>query len=174
MFKVQKYRQDEYNEQTQLIKGVVNRDYIFIYKFYDEYAPALYGIIRKIILNKKQAEVVLQKVFIKVFVEVGKFNNKNKRLIIWLHNLARNEAIEALKYIPYHEFKLKTPNSSTRLLKQELYLTPIENSILTLASYRRLSCIQISEILQLPLHLVKNNIQSAYIKLVPNTTPAFN
>lgn len=167
---IQKYHDEDNYELTLLINGIRDRDEVSILKLYDNYAPALYGVVRKIILNVHEAEEVLQKVFIKVSVEIGKFTGKSKRLFSWLYNIARNEAIEALKTIPFHDFKVHPSNLATPLLVQKVALTPIENTILTLASYRRLSCIQIGELLQLPLLLVRKNMQSGYLKLIPQVS----
>lgn len=68
----------------------------------DLYKERLYWHIRKIVISHDDADDVLQNTFIKVFKNIGKFNEKSK-LYSWMYRIATNESIthinkKAIKY----------------------------------------------------------------------------
>ncbi|UFH54534.1 RNA polymerase sigma factor [Spirosoma sp. KNUC1025] len=64
---------------------------------YDMYAPALLGIICKIVKNSEDAENLLQDAFVKVWKNIDRYDASKGRLFTWLLNIARNTAINYLR-----------------------------------------------------------------------------
>src|SRR6185312_7052186 len=62
---------------------------------YDKYAPALNGIIVRIVKSEKKSEEVLQKTFLKITYTIEHFNGEHCSLFTWMSRIARQEAIEA-------------------------------------------------------------------------------
>jgi RNA polymerase sigma factor (sigma-70 family) len=56
------------------------------------YKERLYWHIRKIVISHDDADDVLQNTFIKVYKNIGKFNQESK-LYSWMYRIATNEAI---------------------------------------------------------------------------------
>ncbi len=64
---------------------------------YDQYAPALLGIIVRIINNREQAEKILHTVFVKAWNGKDSYNGSGLSLFTWLINIARQSAFEVMK-----------------------------------------------------------------------------
>jgi DNA-directed RNA polymerase specialized sigma24 family protein len=64
---------------------------------YDKYAPALAGIINRIINKEKQAEDILTSTFLQVWKQIATFNPSNSSLFSWLIKIARQTALEKVK-----------------------------------------------------------------------------
>lgn len=75
------------NRLQQKDKGVIA-------ELYDCYAPALFGVIVKIVRSEDIAEDVLQETFIKVWKSSHAYHPDKGTLFTWLLNIARNTAID--------------------------------------------------------------------------------
>ena len=73
---------------------------------YDYYAPALLGIIIKIVKSEEEAENLLQDAFVKIWLKIGQYDASRGRLFTWMLNISRNTA---LNYIRSHH--LPEPDS---------------------------------------------------------------
>ena len=61
---------------------------------YDNYSPALFGVILRIVKSNELAEEVLQEVFVKIWKNFESFNEDKGRFFTWIINIARNTAID--------------------------------------------------------------------------------
>ncbi|MGC6430153.1 MAG: RNA polymerase sigma factor [Jejuia sp.] len=61
---------------------------------YENYADALYGVIRKVITDEETAQDVLQETFIKVWRYAKKYDASKAKLFTWLYRIAYNTAID--------------------------------------------------------------------------------
>lgn len=64
---------------------------------YDHYAPALYGVVLRIVKMEGIAEEVMQDAFLKIWNNIGQYDNSKGRLFTWMFNLTRNLAIDKLR-----------------------------------------------------------------------------
>lgn len=62
----------------------------------DQYSQPLYWQIRRIVISHEDADDVLQNVFIKVWNNIGDFQNRSK-LSTWLYRIAINESLDFLR-----------------------------------------------------------------------------
>ncbi|MCC6279081.1 MAG: sigma-70 family RNA polymerase sigma factor [Saprospiraceae bacterium] len=63
-------------------------------KLYDDYSSLLYGIILRVVGDKRDAENLLQDCFVKVWQNAERYDAEKGRLATWLINIARNTAID--------------------------------------------------------------------------------
>lgn len=63
---------------------------------YDRYAPALLGIITRIISDEKEAVKLLEVTFTKVWSEMDQYKPEKQPIFAWLLTIARNTALEAI------------------------------------------------------------------------------
>ena len=68
-------------------------------KIYDLYAPTLLGIIKKIIHNDKEAEEILQHVFVDLWRNKNTFDSKNEKFFKWMFKITRQIAIKKLDHL---------------------------------------------------------------------------
>ncbi|MFD2932664.1 RNA polymerase sigma factor [Spirosoma flavum] len=67
------------------------------FTLYDKYAPALLGVITKIISDEAEAAVLLETTFTKIHSEINKPRSEQQPLFSWLITTARCTALNALK-----------------------------------------------------------------------------
>jgi DNA-directed RNA polymerase specialized sigma24 family protein len=115
---------------------------------YDKYAPALSGIIIRIINNEKQAEKILNLTFVKIWNEVAAFNSCSSSLFSWLINLARQTAFEELK-------SEQEQNPQENNLVYEAH----QKSAFDLVYYKGLTYNEVATVLQVPVAEVKASIK---------------
>jgi RNA polymerase sigma-70 factor (ECF subfamily) len=85
-----------YNEK-ELILALKAGDNEAFNHLYDKYSGALFNIIKQIIRDSLLAEDLLQEVFINVWRKIESYDPSKASLFTWMHNIARNASIGALK-----------------------------------------------------------------------------
>jgi RNA polymerase sigma factor (sigma-70 family) len=90
-----------YSEQDLIVALKERNNNAFSY-LYDNYAGALYGIIKQIINdNQELASDVLQEVFINIWRKIETYDPAKGRLFTWMLNIARNASIDTLRSKSY-------------------------------------------------------------------------
>ena len=80
--------------QTELILELQSGDENAFAILYDSYSAVLFGIICRIVDDKREAENLLQDCFVKVWQNISRYDPEKGRLATWLFNIARNTAID--------------------------------------------------------------------------------
>jgi len=62
---------------------------------YDKYAPAIMGVISRIVGNARLAEDVLQSAFVEMWNSIKKYDASKEKIFIWMLKIARKFAIES-------------------------------------------------------------------------------
>ena len=76
------------------IKRLQERDKEVIGELYDRYAPALFGVVLRIVRTEETAEDVLQEVFMKIWKYGPDYAPRKGTLFTWMLNIARRKAID--------------------------------------------------------------------------------
>lgn len=139
---------------------------------YDEHAPAVFGLLLRMLRNEADARDVLQETFLYAWKERSRFSRKRGSEAAWLMTIGRSRALDRLR-------KIKTSRryeSAASALLPEVGQTgnefvdgekakealsrvpPDELAVLQLAYFDDLSHSQIAERLGLPLGTVKTRI----------------
>lgn len=82
------------NIEKEIVNLLKNSDKKAISLLYENYADALYGVIRKIITDEDIAQDVLQETFIKIWRYAKKYDASKAKLFTWLYRIAYNTAID--------------------------------------------------------------------------------
>lgn len=64
---------------------------------YENYSDALYGVIKKIIIDDEVAQDVLQESFVKIWRYAKKYEAQKAKLFTWLYRIAYNSAIDKVR-----------------------------------------------------------------------------
>lgn len=150
---------------------------------YDNYAGALYSIIKQIVTdNAELASDVLQEVFINIYRKIDTYDQTKGRLFTWMLNIARNASIDMLRSkgyqnsqknqeLPDNVYK-STGNQSIQLnvdnigLKKVLEkLKPEHRILVELAYFKGFTHEEIAEMMSIPLGTVKTRIRNALLQL---------
>jgi RNA polymerase sigma factor (sigma-70 family) len=171
-----------YTEQELVLALKEREDKAFGF-LYDNYAGALYSIIKQIITeNNELASDVLQEVFINIWRKIETYDPSKGRLFTWMLNIARNASIDTLRSKSYQNSQKNqelpdnvyrgVANQTTQLnvdsigLKKVLEkLKPEHRVLLELAYFKGFTHEEIAEMMAIPLGTVKTRIRNALIQL---------
>lgn len=173
-------RKSTYTEKELISSLKGNSKEAFEY-LYDHYSPALYGIIMKIVKDEEKAADVMQDAFLKIWKNIGGYNNEKGTLFTWILNVARNTAIDRIRLdvklaksvsweqVPEAELSqnvIFNPIPSTidiRAIVQRLL--PEKSLLIDLVYFQGYTHEEVSVRLALPLGTVKSRIRKALSEL---------
>jgi RNA polymerase sigma factor (sigma-70 family) len=172
---------NKYTEEELVIQLRQQDSQAFEY-LYDNYSPALYGIIYKMVEDKELAEDILQESFVKIWNNFTAYSAEKGRLFTWMLNLTRNLTIDHLRSKGYKKQQKiysddKSVNSITDssdaisrmdalgIRKHLSNLKEDEKRIIDLAYFDGFTQDEISKKLGIPLGTVKTRMRTAIIRL---------
>lgn len=150
---------------------------------YDNYSPALFGIIRKNITDVNQASDILQEVFVRIFNNINQYDPAKSRLYTWMANLTRNLSIDFLRsrqnqkdkqnqtlenfvdnndFIP-HKVEMETSGIGLKNIVQKLPENQYE--VLNLVYFKGFTQQEAAEELGIPLGTIKTRVKMAITTL---------
>lgn len=97
--------------EKDIVNLLENGDKKAITLLYENYADALYGVIKKVISDEDTAQDVLQETFVKVWRYSKKYDSSKAKLFTWLYRIAYNTSIDkirALKNKTENEVQIET------------------------------------------------------------------
>ncbi len=171
-----------YTEQ-ELVLALKERNNQAFGFLYDNYAGALYSIIKQIITdNNELASDVLQEVFINIWRKIETYDQTKGRLFTWMLNIARNASIDMLRSKSYQNSQKNqelpdnvykgVANQTTQQnvdnigLKKVLEkLKPEHRVLVELAYFKGFTHEEIAEMMAIPLGTVKTRIRNALLQL---------
>ena len=168
-------------KEQKIIRLLHQRDKRAIAILYDEYAPALFGVVLRIVQSREIAEDVMQDAFIKIWKNGGNFDSEKGRLFTWLLNVARNTAIDATRSVHYKNRSNMTDLANIRDLRPKRCFESKTNHIglrrlvngleykykevVDLIYFNGYTQHEVAETLQIPLGTVKTRIKIALREL---------
>ena len=149
---------------------------------YDNYSPALFGIINQIVRDKEIATDVLQEVFVNIWRKKESYDPAKGRLFTWMLNIARNAAIDKIRSRNYQDNKKNQPlveNVNTGwnshavnpdvkdvgLKKIVNRLREEQRMLIDLSYFQGFTHEEIAKMLSIPLGTVKTRIRAALTQL---------
>ncbi|TGL76064.1 sigma-70 family RNA polymerase sigma factor [Leptospira yasudae] len=176
------------SEAQSLLEGIVRKDPKSLGKFYDLYGSMLYSVIYKILMNREEAEEILQEVFTILWNKADQFKPERSSPLTWMTTIARNAAVSKLRSSDYKNRKQSTEyqeiftekpgvvrdsvfqaamDSSLRVRVREAIasLAPEISILLQEAYWSGLSQSEIAEKYKLPLGTVKSRIRTGLLEL---------
>ncbi len=159
---------DFYNldEDTRLVVAVQAGDQQCFSLLYDKYAPALLGIICKIIDDDHLAENTLQLTFVNAWKTITQFNKSDSSLFIWLINMARKTAFEKL---PTNLVKiLQNDNTLYEATNRGIANFETDAIVFDMVYNKRLNCKEVATLLSMSDDEIKINIKKAVQRLRDN------
>ncbi|MFN8287238.1 MAG: sigma-70 family RNA polymerase sigma factor [Chitinophagales bacterium] len=169
---------EKYSEE-ELIRELKTRSRKAFDYLYDNYSPALYGVIINIIRNEQTAHDLLQEAFIKIWNGIETYDSAKSRLYTWMLNIARNLSIDKIRAgnsLSRKENKdyIRKENENTqhtpfvegiglRGLVNELEME--QKQIIELLYFKGYTQSEAAEELNIPLGTVKSRVRLAMVKL---------
>jgi RNA polymerase sigma factor (sigma-70 family) len=173
---VKKYSEEE------LILSLQQKDQQAFSYLYDNYAPALNGVIFRMVEEKELAEDILQEAFIKIWDNFHQYDTSKGRLFTWMINLVRNLTIDTLRSKNYKkQQKISADENSVSNLSNNYSgserfdtiglrkylenLKPEQRTIIDMAYFSGYTQDEIAKEIGIPLGTVKTRMRTAIIEL---------
>jgi RNA polymerase sigma factor (sigma-70 family) len=171
----------KYNEE-ELIVLLKQEDRNAFSYLYDNYAPALNGVIYRIVEDAGLAEDILQEVFIKIWKNIPGYDSEKGRLFTWMLQIARNLTIDTLRSKGYKKQSKIADNENSVsnvadngvgfgkvdaiiLRKQLQNLKPEHRILIDMAYFNGYTQDEIAKETNIPLGTVKTRIRAAIMEL---------
>ena len=176
---------DNLRKENELIERISGKDEKALSDLYDLYAKLLYSVILAIVKDEKEAEELLQEVFITIWNKSSQFSVKKGNAYSWLVAIARNIAIDRIRSKKFKDhkslvegFELPLENIDTSpldamivversvIVNDALAKIPNEQKeTIMLTYFEGYSQKEIAELLGIPLGTVKTRIRMGMQKL---------
>lgn len=168
--------------ESELVQLLQRRDQQAFSYLYDNYAPALNGVIFRMVEEKQLAEDILQEAFIKIWDNFASYDATKGRLFTWMMNLTRNLTIDTLRSKGYKkQMKISADENSVSNItdknsnadrfdaigvrKQLANLIPDQRVIIDMAYFNGYTQDEISKEIGIPLGTVKTRMRAAINEL---------
>ena len=172
----QKYSEEE------LVMLLQKQDQHAFSYLYDNYAPALNGVIFRLVDDKALSEDILQDAFVKIWNNFASYDKTKGRLFTWMMNLTRNLTIDTLRSKGYkNQSKILGDENSVNNLqdssagiarfdamgirKQLSKLKPDQQIVIDLAYFNGFTQDEIAKEIGIPLGTVKTRMRTAILEL---------
>ena len=172
---------NKYSEE-ELVLLLKQKDQQAFSYLYDNYAPALNGVIYRMVEEKQLAEDILQEAFVKIWNNFPSYDSSKGRLFTWLLNLTKNLTIDTLRSKGYKkQQKISADENSVSNLSDNGYasdkfdsmglrnqlsnLKPEQRTLIELAYFNGFTQDEIAKQTGIPLGTVKTRLRSAIIEL---------
>lgn len=126
---------------------------------YDKYAPALTGIITRIIKDESLVEKVLNNSFVKAWNQISAFNPSNNSLFSWLINIARQTAFEEIRSGNNRDVQKNILITNNAVYKAQKNGSGRESAF-ELIYYKGLNYLEAATVLHITLAEVKTSIRT--------------
>ncbi len=179
--------------EIELMQRIFESDSKALEVLYDKYAPLLFTLIKKIVIDEKLAEDILEETFHLIRKKINYFDFSTKNTYAWLINLAKNKAVYELRngknllpgdeqepgndfIVPKISHLIEPLDLNKALeLKPKIEaalnsLTDAQQYVIYLAFYEGLTQEEIAEKLKIPLTTVKSKIKTSLVNLNENLT----
>jgi len=84
-------------EDFNLIKRLQEKDATALSLLYDQYAPAINGVIIRICKDEALAEELLQETFMKIWDKAALYDPEKGRFYTWAYRIAKNTALNGIR-----------------------------------------------------------------------------
>lgn len=177
---------DPYQAVNNLLLRIANaRDELALGELYDQVSPVLFGIVYGILREEREAEDVLQDVFITIWEQSHRYDPCLGKALGWMMTIARHKALdragrsqtrrkvlESLKESVVTDSHTMTPTGLAELAEEAValqkavaVLSPEQQSVIRLAFFEGMTQIEIAEHLNEPLGTIKARIRRGLIHL---------
>ncbi len=172
----------ENNTEREMVNALKTGKQESITRIYNLYAPALMGIIFRIVKHRELAEDALQETFVKIWKSANQYQETKGRLFTWMARLAKNTAIDLLKskgqvrsaknsdidemhmeVDSKNHHKYNTETIGIKQLTEELTVT--QTLILNMVYFQGYSHAEVAQELNMPLGSVKTKIRMSILAL---------
>lgn len=168
----------------QLLARVAVGDKAAFSDLYDEVAPRVFGLVKRLLVDHSQSEEVTQEIFLEVWQTASRFDPNKGGATTWILTMAHRRAVDRVRAsqssrdrdvkIGIRDYQNDYDNVSTsvevkveheRVEKAMGRLTELQRQAIQLSYYGGYSNSEVAEILSVPIGTVKTRIRDGMIRL---------
>jgi RNA polymerase sigma-70 factor (ECF subfamily) len=170
--------------KEELLERVAHGDQLAFSELYDQFAPRLLGLIRRILIDPAQSEEVAQEVFLEIWQNASRFDASKGGASTWMMTMAHRRAVDRIRasqasrdrdtrigirdYAPSYDNVAETVEVTIeheRVTRAMDRLTDLQREAVTLAYYGGYSHSEVSTMLKVPIGTVKTRLRDGMIRL---------
>ena len=178
----------EYAEQPvsreSLLARIANGDQEAFSALYDEVAPRVLGLIRRLVVDHSQSEEVAQEVFLEIWQTASRFDPSKGGAATWMLTMAHRRAVDRIRSsqssrdrdtkIGIRDFALEYDHVAEsvevkieheRVSQAMTRLTELQRQAVSLAYYGGYSHSEVAAMLKVPIGTVKTRLRDGMIRL---------
>lgn len=159
-----------------LIERLQSGDKDALYKLYDKYAAALFGVIVRMCRDQDLAEDLLQECFVKIWQKINTYKATKGKFYTWAYRIARNTTLNHLRKsspliqtedLSVYEYKQQNaPDQPFDELNGLLNkLEPHHRKAINLVYFRGYTHREAHEEMEVPLGTFKSYVRQALLRL---------
>lgn len=170
--------------QQALLTRVATGDKIAFSELYDEVAPRVFGLVKRVLVDHAQAEEVTQEVFLEIWQNATRFDPAKGGAVTWILTMTHRRAIDRVRAsqssrvrdlrVGIRDFDeghdsvsehVEVSVEHERVSRAMARLTELQRQAITLSYYGGYTNSEVSTILSVPLGTVKTRIRDGMIRL---------
>jgi len=170
--------------QDQLLARVAQGDQAAFATLYDQIAPRVLGLVRRLLRDHAQSEEVTQEIFLEIWQTATRYDSKKGGASTWIMTMAHRRAVDRVRAsqasrdrdtkIGIRDYDAQYDNVSEtvqirveheRVEKAMLRLTELQRQAVSLAYYGGYSHSEVADLLSVPIGTVKTRLRDGMIRL---------
>nr|WP_207345533.1 ECF RNA polymerase sigma factor SigK [Arthrobacter sp. E3] len=170
--------------QEELIRLVASGDEAAFEILYDEVAPRVFGLVRRVVRDPAQSQEVTQEVFLDIWEQASRFDPDKGKAMSWILVIAHRKAVDKVRASQastdrdlrqgIKEFQESYEDVADTVegkfeaerVKQALKsLTPAQQEAISLAYYGGYTHQEVAELLKVPVGTIKTRIRDGMIRM---------
>ena len=170
--------------QDQLLARVANGDQAAFAALYDQIAPRVLGLVRRLLRDHAQSEEVTQEIFLEIWQTATRYDSTKGGASTWIMTMAHRRAVDRVRAsqasrdrdtkIGIRDYDAEYDNVSEtvqtrveheRVEKAMLRLTDLQRQAVSLAYYGGYSHSEVATLLSVPIGTVKTRLRDGMIRL---------
>ncbi len=174
---------EEVSKET-LLERVAVGDKSAFSDLYDQFAPRVLGLIKRLLIDHAQSEEVAQEVFLEIWQSASRFDAKKGGASTWILTMAHRRAVDRIRasqssrdrdtkigirdYVSEYDNVSDTVEVTIEHERVKLaleQLTSLQRQAVTLAYYGGYSHSEVATMLSVPIGTVKTRLRDGMIRL---------
>jgi len=174
----------EVTSKEELLRRVAGGDQAAFGRLYDDVAPRVLGLIRRLLIDHAQSEEVAQEVFLEIWQNASRFDENKGGAATWILTMAHRRAVDRIRssqssrdrdtkvgirdFAPEYDHvseAVEVTIEHERVKQAMARLTDLQRQAVSLAYYGGYSHSEVAALLKVPIGTVKTRLRDGMIRL---------
>ncbi len=170
--------------KEELLARVAQGDQKAFSALYDEVAPRVFGLVRRLLVDHAQSEEVTQEIFLEIWTNAGRYEPSKGGATTWILTMAHRRAVDRIRasqagrdrdvkigirdYVAEYdhvESTVEVTIEHERVKQAMSQLTELQRQAVSLAYYGGYSHSEVATMLKVPIGTVKTRLRDGMIRL---------